>query len=140
MTSLEQARLQVASDFITLAERDAVAMRVLAEVPEVAFAILGFHAQQCVEKSLKAVMAIHGVTFPRTHSLEELHRLLITANYPVPLALEVLTNLTPYAVSTRYDLDSLELLDLAEAQTAVNIALEWAQSQFRAAKKAASEC
>jgi hypothetical protein len=34
MTSLEQARLQVARDLITLAQRDAVAMRVLAEVPE----------------------------------------------------------------------------------------------------------
>jgi hypothetical protein len=60
MTSLEQARLQVASDLITLAQRDAVAMRVLAEVPEVAFAILGFHAQQCVEKSLTAVMITSG--------------------------------------------------------------------------------
>jgi hypothetical protein len=31
MTSLEQAKLQVVRDLITLAQRDAVAMRVLAE-------------------------------------------------------------------------------------------------------------
>jgi HEPN domain-containing protein len=135
MTSLEQARLQVARDLITLAQRDAVAMRVLAEVPEVAFAILGFHAQQCVEKSLKAVMAIRGVTFPRTHSLEELNRLLLAANCKVPLPISVLENLTPYAVSTRYDLDSPELLGMAEAQAAVTVALEWAHAQLNSAKK-----
>jgi hypothetical protein len=75
MTPLKQARRQVASDLLTLAQRD-------------------------------AVMAIHGITFPRTHSLEELHRLLTAADYTSPLPISALANLTPYALSTRYDLDS----------------------------------
>jgi HEPN domain-containing protein len=94
MTPLEDARRQVARDFVTLAERDAIAMRALAKVPEVAFAIIAFHAQQSVEKSLKAVMAVGGITFPRTHSLEELYRLLLEAGYAVPISVDLLMNLT----------------------------------------------
>lgn len=28
-----------------------------------------FHAQQCVEKYLKALLSLHGIDFPKTHDL-----------------------------------------------------------------------
>jgi HEPN domain-containing protein len=71
MISVEAARRNVAVDLLELANRDAVAMRALAKVPEVDFSIIGFHAQQCVEKALKAALAVKGITFPRTHNLDE---------------------------------------------------------------------
>ena len=33
------------------------------------FRVIGFHAQQCAEKHLKAYLVFHGVDFPFTHSL-----------------------------------------------------------------------
>lgn len=110
-------------------------MRALAKVPEVAFAIIAFHAQQSVEKSLKAVMAVGGITFPRTHSLEELYCLLVEAGYAVPISVDLLMNLTPYAVSTRYDIDSQNLIDGNQAEIAVSLALEWATLHLEQVKK-----
>ena len=38
--------------------------------------IFGFHAQQAVEKALKAWVSFIGVEYPRIHDLEELLKLL----------------------------------------------------------------
>jgi HEPN domain-containing protein len=42
------------------------------DVGAVTDSIVGFHAQQAVEKSLKAVLAVKGVDFPFTHDIEGL--------------------------------------------------------------------
>jgi HEPN domain-containing protein len=39
-----------------------------------------FHAQQCVEKLMKAVLMDRKVVPPRTHNLVELHRLILTVD------------------------------------------------------------
>jgi HEPN domain-containing protein len=44
----------------------------------VADAILGFHAQPAVEKSLKAVLASRAIEFPYTHDLDGLLELCET--------------------------------------------------------------
>ena len=38
--------------------------------------ILGFHAQQAIEKSLKAVLSAQSIEYPRTHNLAMLLELL----------------------------------------------------------------
>ncbi|MQM31684.1 MAG: hypothetical protein CRU78_14645 [Candidatus Accumulibacter phosphatis] len=38
--------------------------------PDASLAATCFHAQQSVEKALKAVLTARGATFPRTHNLE----------------------------------------------------------------------
>lgn len=64
-----------------------------------------FHAQQAIEKSLKAFLALHGQATPRTHDLDELQRLCLTvANVPGLAELD-LTETTDYGVMVRYDLD-----------------------------------
>jgi HEPN domain-containing protein len=93
--SLAEARRRVAADLLTLANRDAQAMSALAALPHIDFAIVGFHAQQAVEKALKAVMAAHGISFPKTHNLKELHDLLSQHGYSSPLTIDRLNELTP---------------------------------------------
>jgi HEPN domain-containing protein len=62
----------------------------------------GFHAQQAVEKALKAWLAFLGVDFPKTHDLEELFALLLERGQGVPDAFQQLEYLTDYAVHFRY--------------------------------------
>ncbi len=53
--------------FLRLAESDLKAFRVLKLAPEVDLPTVCFHAQQAVEKSLKAVLVFKGVDPTRTH-------------------------------------------------------------------------
>jgi HEPN domain-containing protein len=131
MIPLEQARLRVARDMLTLAERDRDAMAVLAAAGNIDFSVIGFHAQQSVEKAFKAVMAIRGITFPRSHDLIELQALFHTAAIACPLSSETLEALNPYAVNSRYNLESEELLNESEAATAVAACLAWAHQQIK---------
>jgi HEPN domain-containing protein len=61
-----------------------------------------FHAQQCAEKYLKALLQQQRLAIPRTHNLEALAKPLLEA-HPVlkPLAVALRT-LGAYAVETRY--------------------------------------
>ncbi len=52
-----------------LAQDDLVAAEALLDVAVVSDAIVGFHAQQAVEKAFKAVLAGRRVTFPFTHNI-----------------------------------------------------------------------
>jgi HEPN domain-containing protein len=54
------------------ATEDAVALREFAANTEIADTVLDFHAQQAIEKWLKAVLARHEVNFEYTHDLRHL--------------------------------------------------------------------
>ncbi len=79
-----------------------------------------FHAQQCVEKYLKAVLTLHGVAHPRTHDISHLIALL-----PEPgsagLDPKEQERLTVFATVTRYPGD-YEPIALEEARAAVEVA------------------
>ena len=64
--------------------------------------IIGFHAQQAVEKLLKAVLAHHAVPYPRIHDLTELVDLLRDSKISFPENLEEIDRLTPFATVFRY--------------------------------------
>jgi HEPN domain-containing protein len=64
--------------------------------------IIGFHAQQAVEKLLKAVLAYHAVPYPRIHDLTELVDLLRENKISFPVDLEEIDRLTPFATVFRY--------------------------------------
>jgi HEPN domain-containing protein len=76
-----------------------------------------FHAQQCVEKYLKALLIWRGLEPPRTHDVRLLLMLLPEAHRPT-LSLEEQRNLTRYATVTRYPGD-YEPITLTEARQAV---------------------
>jgi HEPN domain-containing protein len=64
---------------------------------------VGFHVQQSIEKSLKAVLCARGIEYPRTHSISVLIDLLGDHSLAVPGERDQLVLLTPYGVLFRYD-------------------------------------
>ncbi|MCY2930114.1 MAG: HEPN domain-containing protein [Planctomycetota bacterium] len=79
-----------------------------------------FHAQQCVEKYLKALLVHENTSVPRTHDLRVLMNLLPHALRP-DLDESSQDRLTEYATVSRYPGD-YEPLPLSEARVAVRIA------------------
>jgi hypothetical protein len=66
--------------------------------------ILGFHAQQAVEKLLKALLSARSVPFALTHDLGRLRTLLAAAGESLPETPLALGDLGDFAVVYRYDL------------------------------------
>lgn len=64
--------------------------------------IFGFHAQQAVEKALKAWLAVLGVQFPKTHDLKLLLDLLGERGVPTE-GLQSFVDLNAFAVQYRYE-------------------------------------
>ncbi len=61
-----------------------------------------FHAQQCVEKYVKAMLISKGAEFPKTHDLLMLNNLCSNAGIFLEINPKLLNTLTDYAVRTRY--------------------------------------
>jgi HEPN domain-containing protein len=91
---------------------------------------IGFHAQQAVEKWLKAVVASRGEDFEYTHDLRRLMalaRIDIAADAPFDISMAVA--LTEYAVPLRYeDLLDAEPLDRQATATLLNEVEAWAEN------------
>lgn len=96
-----------AAVLVRKAGADAIAVRELAGNPEITDEIIGFHAQQAIEKWLKALMAHRGMDEVRIHDIGRLLQLLQNDGAELPANAERLDDLTIYAVPMRYD----ELLD-----------------------------
>jgi len=110
------------------ARQDTVALREFAGNAEIADSILGFHAQQAIEKWLKAVLAKRSVEFEYTHDLRRLIELIEGASLTFPLDTKAVVPFTEFAVPLRYeDLLDAEPLDRAAAVTLVNQVEAWAQ-------------
>lgn len=80
---------------------------------------VGFHAQQCAEKYLKALLVANGIEFPRTHDIDALIALAPQAVHAI-LSVEEQRELTSYATITRYPGD-YEPIPLDEARQAVRL-------------------
>ena len=119
----------LARRFLTLADRDIRAFLKLADDPEIDDEIVGFHAQQAVEKCLKAILAKHRVQLRKTHDLQLLIELLLQNNLPSPPLRDGIDTLGPFAVELRYDFVTTEPLDRAQARTVVEAVRRWAEQQ-----------
>ncbi|MCG3195588.1 MAG: hypothetical protein GHCLOJNM_00054 [bacterium] len=98
MGDLEHARL-----LLILVDHEIEALDVMAKSFRVSPEIFGFHAQQAVEKSLKAWLSLKGVSYPKTHDLRGLLRLLESSGAKLIDEVRSLQWLTPYAVHFRYE-------------------------------------
>jgi HEPN domain-containing protein len=85
-----------------MARRDHDALLATVVLPQVVDSIYGFHAQQAVEKALKAWLALRGARYPLTHDLPRLFSLLRQSVAEVA-AFQDLDRFTPYAVQARYE-------------------------------------
>ena len=91
-------------------------------LPEDSFyELLCFHAQQAVEKALKAVLIINNISYPKTHNIRTLLDLL-PKEIVLPADVDAAAILTDYAVSGRYP-DEVEEVSEEEYQEAVRLAL-----------------
>ena len=81
---------------------------------------VGYHAQQCVEKYLKAILISLKIDFSRTHDLGQLISFL-PGRSKIQLTVSEQRQLTDYAVIAR-DPGSYEPISLAEARNAVRLA------------------
>jgi len=91
-----------------------------------------FHAQQCAEKALKALLLQRQIPYPRTHAIEVLLDLLKTQGEPVPENVDEALILTEYAVQTRYP-GEWEPVTKKEAQKVLEqavLVLSWVESRI----------
>ena len=96
--------------------------------------IIGFHAQQAIEKWLKAVMATRELREARIHDIGRLLQILKNNGTQLPEVADQLDELTIYAVPLRYDelLDS-EPLDREATLELVEKVSKWADAQLQQA-------
>ena len=80
-----------------------------------------FHAQQCVEKMLKAVLTAKGKHVERTHSLPKLLELAGREDTELNSLMETSVELTDYALTGRYP-DDWRDISIEEAKAAVHMA------------------
>lgn len=114
------------------AENDAKAMELLVPDTEISDEIVGFHAQQAVEKWLKAVMSLHGLEEARIHDVGRLLEILVEAEIDLPAGADQLDDLSIYAVPLRYaDLLDAEPLDREATVALVGEVGKWADAQLR---------
>jgi len=66
--------------------------------------ILSFHAQQAIEKLMKALLAARSLPFELTHNLTRLETALRAAGETLPATPIALSDLNDFAVVYRYDL------------------------------------
>ncbi len=74
-----------------------------------------FHAQQCAEKYIKALLISKGADFPKTHDLLMLNNLCSAAGIFLEIDQKHLNTLSDYAVRTRYPGDTPTVNDAKEA-------------------------
>ncbi len=89
--------------------------------------VLGFHAQQAIEKRLKSALAHLGVAFERTHNIAYLLKLLADHDVPPPPEPGGLAELTPWATDFRYEDTSGRAIDRERARQMVTAVRGWAE-------------
>jgi HEPN domain-containing protein len=89
-------------EWLQFAENDLKAARALRGESDILPVVVGFHAPQCVEKAIKALLIHAGVRFPFTRDLEQLFALYLKHGSAIPFDFDALDDLSPYAGHRRY--------------------------------------
>ncbi len=99
---MSEARI-AARTLLRKASEDLYAAACLGDNPLVSPWTVGFHAQQAVEKSLKAAFAHRAIRYPFIHDIEALVVIVKNESLPLPRDSEELSCLTPFAALFRYE-------------------------------------
>jgi HEPN domain-containing protein len=125
---------ELARQLLERADDDVAAARALLDVAGVSDFIVGFHAQQAVEKALKAVLAMRRVEYPFTHDLELLVALCERAGLTLPAELADVPRLSPYAAQLRYGSGGPSIVDRSTALGWASVAVDWARREIDSAQ------
>jgi HEPN domain-containing protein len=115
-------------DLLSLAREDLAAAEALDRAERVSDAPVGFHAQQAVEKALKAAIASCDQDFPFTHDIGLLMQLCQDAGLELHADLAEADRLTPYAAAIRYGLGDPGAVPTSDALHWAARAIEWADA------------
>ena len=107
------------AEWLKIAEEDFKAAQSLLRHKTPLARIASFHAQQCIEKYLKAVLITYGGYVIKTHNLQELFDACVAEGVSLALDAVELKTLSDYAVQARYPSKNLTV---DEAREAVRIA------------------
>ncbi|HOC67519.1 MAG: HEPN domain protein [Candidatus Hydrogenedentes bacterium ADurb.Bin101] len=118
MPQRDEERGHLLSEWLRRAEDDIKVVELLLANETGLATPIAFHAQQAVEKYLKAYLTWHQVPFPKTHDIERLLVLVESINKNLVCSLADTTVLTLYAVEVRYPGDMAAATN-EEAQDAV---------------------
>lgn len=120
------ASLDEARRFVRLAQDDLAAFRALVVLPQIRRGLAFFHAQQAIEKSLKAVLFAHGIPVRKTHDLFALADVLNQSGIATPHTPEDLASATPYAVEYRYGDEVIASTNPPQVEALAVNTLAWA--------------
>lgn len=81
---------------------DEAAIRKLGSDTDITDEIVGFHAQQAVEKAIKAVLSANAIKYRFSHNLRYLRQLSKESGIELPSSLDGIEELTPFAAIERY--------------------------------------
>jgi HEPN domain-containing protein len=126
--------IEEALRLLRLARRDLDTAELLLPLSKATIAAIGFHAQQCAEKALKAVCAMRAIEIRRTHDLAALAHEILNDGGSLPVSVDDLRSLNPFAVEFRYDDDIAPALARDEVARLAASVLQWAAAQVGASK------
>jgi HEPN domain-containing protein len=112
------------------AAHDEFTIRKLLTDPASPEEVIGFHAQQGIEKMLKAVLTSRRIPYRRRHDLVELIDLIRENGIQFPEELEEVRRLNPFATEFRYDdlpPESEQVLDREWAADCVRKTRAWVE-------------
>jgi HEPN domain-containing protein len=89
-------------EWLAKAEEDLSAAEAIVAATMPGFGTASFHAQQCAEKAIKALLVRHAVPFGKTHDIGRLLALAEPAAAGIAESLADAEALTPHGVATRY--------------------------------------
>jgi HEPN domain-containing protein len=126
----QQAVSEMVTEWMRHAWQDMAVVR-LVEKDEIAPEIITFHAQQAVEKALKALLIQRQIDFPRTHVIGVLISLCKESGYKIDENLEEAATLSRYAVASRYpgETDPITRQEAKIAAELANQVLDWSEKQ-----------
>lgn len=114
---------------LRLARRDRETFDLLLPLSQASLAALGFHAQQASEKALKAVAVLLGLEVPRTHDLAALGQVILDHGTTLPLTVDQLRSLNPFAVEYRYDDELIPAISREALAATLSIVVDWAEQK-----------
>lgn len=119
-----------AQSLLRAAGRDWTTIDILLRAPESPITSICFHAQQYLEKIMKAVLVSNSVIFRRTHDLGELAGLLAKQGIAPPAPTDQLSRLNPFGVILRYEDVEIVVIESGEVQQILEHARDWLATQI----------